>query len=667
VGTVARRAFAGVSFNFFFHRVLVTAMTFNPQRHFTHLFAMALCLFSLMGQSGCSGDSSDPMPASISTQPSSASVVTGAAATFSVAAAGDDLSYQWQRSTDGGTVWVDVAGATAASYTINAPSAAMSGHKFRVTITGPNSNVTSSAVTLTVAAAAAAPQISVQPADQTALVGSTAAFSVTATGTGLAYQWQSSPNGSTWADISGANNTTLSLPALTTTDNGKRVRVVVSNSTGSITSAAALLTVNAASAAPVVSTAPASISVQAPQSASFSVVASGNPAPTYQWQVSSDNGVSFTDVPSATSASYTTPATSTADNGKRYRVQVSNPQGQVFSPAAQLTVTATAAAPTISSQPTNSTVTAPTTATFLVTANGTPSPTYQWQVSSDAGASFANINGATAASYTTPATAASDSDKRWRVVVSNSSGSITSAAATLTVNASGGGGGGGGGGGSSAGACFYAGAFTAGLTAQVVSINSATPGQTTTLNLRVNGPAQFQGQTLLETQSDVSTIAGSAISSVKSYSDTNTGSGVVTSYGSVGRTTATLAGFSSITDISTLFTPPFVSRVGTLGVGQSITETATESITSTTTLNGVVGAPTTRVDTTTTTTSVVALERVTVPAGSFNTCKVEITSPTQTGVYTLWLLVNYGLQVKSEAAGVTTSATSITVNGATPN
>jgi hypothetical protein len=664
VGTVAHRVFAGVSFNLFSQRTLVTAMTFNPQRHFAHLFAMALCLFSLMGLSGCSGDSSDPVSASISAQPSSASVVAGAAATFSVAAAGDDLSYQWQRSTDGGTVWTGVAGATAASYTINAPSAAMSGHKFRVTITGPNSSVTSSAVTLTVAAAAAAPQISVQPADQTTLAGSTAAFSVTATGTGLAYQWQSSPNGSTWADISGADNTTLSLPALTTTDSGKRVRVVVSNSTGSVTSAAALLTVNAASAAPVVTTAPASISVQAPQSASFNVVASGNPAPTYQWQVSSDNGVSFTDVPSATSASYTTPATSTADNGKRYRVQVSNSEGQVFSPAAQLTVTATAAAPTINSQPMNSTVTVPTTATFAVTAIGTPSPTYQWQVSSDAGASFANINGATAASYTTPATAASDSGKRWRVVVSNSSGSVTSAAATLTVNASGGGGGGGG---SSAGACFYAGAFTTGLTAQVVSSNSALPGQTTTLNLRVNGPAQFQGQTLLETQSDVTISAGGAISSVKSYSDTNTGSGVVTSYGSVGRTTATLAGFSSITDISTVFTPPFVSRVGTLGVGQSITETATESITSTNTLNGVVGAATTRVDTTTTTTKVVALERVTVPAGSFNTCKVEITSPNQTGIYTLWLLVNYGLQVKSEAAGVTTSATNITVNGVTPN
>jgi predicted secreted protein len=642
----------------------MTTMTFNPWRNFTRLVLMALCLFSLMGLSGCPGDSSNPMPASISAQPSSASVVAGAAATFSVVAAGDELSYQWQRSTDGGTVWADVAGATAASYTISAPNAAMSGHKFRVTITGPNSSLTSSAVTLTVAAAAAAPQISVQPADQTAVAGSTAAFSVTATGTGLAYQWQSSANGSTWTDFSGATNATLSLPALTPADNGKRVRVVVSNSTGNVTSAAALLTVNAASAAPVVNTAPASISVQAPQSASFSVVASGNPTPTYQWQVSSDNGASFVDVPSATSASYTTPATSTADSGKRYRVQVSNTQGQVLSAAAQLTVTAAAAAPTISSQPANQTVTEPASATFSVTATGTPSPTYQWQLSSDAGANFANINGATAASYTTPATAASDSGKRWRVVVSNSSSSITSAAATLTVNVSGGGGGGGG---SGAGACFYAGAFTTGLTAQVVSSNSATPGQTTTLNLRVNGPALFQGQSLLETQSDITTSAGGTTSSVKSYSDSSSSSGVFTSYGSVGRTTTTLAGFSSITDISTLFTPPFVSRVGTLGVGQSITETATESITTTTTLNGVVGAPTTRVDTTTTTTRVVALERVTVPAGSFNTCKVEITSPNQTGVYTIWLLVNYGLQVKSEAAGVTTSATSITVNGATPN
>lgn len=92
-----------------------------------------------------------------------------------------------------------------------------------------------------------------------------------------------------------------------------------------------------------------------------------------------------------------------------------------------------AIAPTISAQPANQTVLAGQTATFSVTASGSPSPTYQWQKNET------NISGATSSSYTTPATAASDNGATFRVVVSNSAGSVTSSSATLTVNPGGGG------------------------------------------------------------------------------------------------------------------------------------------------------------------------------------------------------------------------------------
>jgi hypothetical protein len=88
-----------------------------------------------------------------------------------------------------------------------------------------------------------------------------------------------------------------------------------------------------------------------------------------------------------------------------------------------------ATAPTIATQPTNESVTAGQTATFSVTATGTAPLTYQWQK----GATL--IGGATAASYTTPATATSDSGSTFSVLVSNSAGKITSNIATLTVNA----------------------------------------------------------------------------------------------------------------------------------------------------------------------------------------------------------------------------------------
>ena len=87
------------------------------------------------------------------------------------------------------------------------------------------------------------------------------------------------------------------------------------------------------------------------------------------------------------------------------------------------------AAPAITAQPANQTVTAGQAATFTVTASGTTPLSYQWQKNGT------NISGATSASYTTPATTAADGGSTFLVVVSNSAGSVTSNPATLTVSA----------------------------------------------------------------------------------------------------------------------------------------------------------------------------------------------------------------------------------------
>jgi len=182
-------------------------------------------------------------------------------------------------------------------------------------------------------------------------------------------------------------------------------------------------TANGATVAPTITTPPANQTVAAGQTATFTVVAGGTAPLSYQWQ---KNGANIT---GATSASYTTPITTTADSGSAFAVVVTNTAGTVTSAAATLTVTAAAVAPTITTPPANQTVTAGQTATFTVVAGGTAPLSYQWQKSG------VNIAGATSASYTTQVTTTTDSGSTFDVVVTNTAGTVTSAAATLTVNA----------------------------------------------------------------------------------------------------------------------------------------------------------------------------------------------------------------------------------------
>src|SRR5467141_3514113 len=172
---------------------------------------------------------------------------------------------------------------------------------------------------------------------------------------------------------------------------------------------------------PSITTQPVSQSVTVGQTATFSVTATGTSPPRYQWR---KNGTALS---GATSASYTTPATSTSDNGAQFTVVVSNSVGSVTSNAAALSVNA--ASPSITTQPVSQSVTVGQTATFSVSATGTALVSYQWQKDGAA------IGGSNAASYTTPATTIADNGAQFTVAVSNTAGNVTSSAASLSVNA----------------------------------------------------------------------------------------------------------------------------------------------------------------------------------------------------------------------------------------
>src|SRR5215469_3694301 len=263
----------------------------------------------------------------------------------------------------------------------------------------------------------AAPSVTTEPTAQTVTEGQTATFSIVAAGSApLNYQWNK--NG---VAISGATSSSYTTPVTTASDDGTQFTALVSNSLGSVTSNPASLRIRRR-VGPSITTQPANQTVSTGQTATFSVIAAGTAPLTYQWN---KNGAAIS---GATSSSYSTPPTTISDNGAQFTVTVSNAAGSVTSVAATLTVNAVTVPPSITTQPASQTVTAGQTATFTVIASGTGPLSYQWQKNG------ANIGGATSSSYTTSATATSDSGSTFVVVVTNTAGSVTSSAVSLTVN-----------------------------------------------------------------------------------------------------------------------------------------------------------------------------------------------------------------------------------------
>ena len=147
-------------------------------------------------------------------------------------AAADTLTYQWYK--DG----VAINGATGSSYTIKSVKTS-DGGKYTVKVCNSVGCVMSEIATLTVNAAVVKPTITTQPKSQTVTEGSSATFSVTATGTApLSYQWYKGSS-----KIGGATKSSYTISGAKTSDAGSYT-VTVSNTAGSVTSSVATLTVN---------------------------------------------------------------------------------------------------------------------------------------------------------------------------------------------------------------------------------------------------------------------------------------------------------------------------------------------------------------------------------------------------------------------------------------
>ena len=149
-----------------------------------------------------------------------------------------------------------------------------------------------------------------------------------------------------------------------------------------------------------VTSSPSNLIVTSGQSASFSAAATGSPAPTVQWQVSSNGGATFTDLPGATSTTLTFTA-AMSQNGYLYRAVFTNSSGSVTSSAATLTVNTSSATTAVVSSKNPTVFGQPVTFTATVSAtSGTPTGTVTFL---DAATSIATatLDSTGAASFTT--------------------------------------------------------------------------------------------------------------------------------------------------------------------------------------------------------------------------------------------------------------------------
>lgn len=291
-------------------------------------------------------------PVTITAQPTNQTVAEGQTATFNVQVAGGDDAFQFRWRHNG----MPIPGATNAIFTTPPAMASDDGTAFSVVVSNVfNTSKTTSAVAILTVTMP--PTITSQPQNMTNCPNTTAAFSVTATGTTpLSYQWR---KGS--ANIPGATSSSYTIASVQPSNAGT-YSVVITNSAGSTTSSNATLTVRTLTTA----AGPSSLTNCPGTSAAFSTMASGSGPFSYQW---SKDGMNLS---GATGPAYTVGAVSAADAGT-YCVVVSGACNSVTNCAA-LTVLS----PTTASGPDPATVCQGTTATFAITASGTGPFSHAW-------------------------------------------------------------------------------------------------------------------------------------------------------------------------------------------------------------------------------------------------------------------------------------------------
>ncbi len=347
----------------------------------------------------------------ITSQPSNQIACIGSSVTFTVAATGTVLTYQWRKGLVNLINGASISGATTASLTINPVALTDAALNYNVIISGAClPDAISNNVSLIIGTT---PTITSQPSNQTVCEGSSVTFTVAAIGTGLTYQWRKGlVNIINGGAISGATTASLTINPVNATDAALNYNVVVMGGClpNEISNNVSLII----NTSPTITSQPSNQTVCEGSSVTFTVAAIGTGL-TYQWRKGLVNLINGVSISGATTASLTINPVALTDAALNYNVIISGAcLPDAISNNVSLIIGTT---PTITSQPSNQTVCEGSSATFTVAATGT-SLTYQWRKGLVNIINGGAISGATTASLTINPVSLTDAAINYNVVVS---------------------------------------------------------------------------------------------------------------------------------------------------------------------------------------------------------------------------------------------------------
>ncbi len=336
------------------------------------------------------------------------------------------IAYQWQKL-NSNSEWENIADATSSTLTFENCQSDLDNTKYRCVISNVCDGVSINSTEVTLSENKTVTSASLQTTQATINNGGYAYLKATHDASDPSFKWYVSTDyGSTYTEIEGATSSTLEFPVDSSMNRYLYKCAVTSKNGTTVETTPSVLLVN--DSAITISKDIADKVVSKGETATFEVVATSESNLTYQWQVSSDKGTTWSNLENEKTSTLSLSITDHSFDGNYYRLKIDNGCGYIYSKSAKLTVYRYT---TITEQPVNSYTFEGNTATFSVGADYSGVLTYQWQEKVDG--AWVIVEGATSATLSIPDMQESYNGRTFRCVITNGNTALLSDEVILSL------------------------------------------------------------------------------------------------------------------------------------------------------------------------------------------------------------------------------------------